>query len=88
METLPMSAIRQEYYAEFVDNAGGVFTSFTDVCSVNEYVDASPDPVYVGVDIAVSGRENSDYTCVAVMNESGRVINIVRWRMGNTEKTN
>ena len=85
METLPMSAIRQEYYAEFVDNAGGVFTSFTDTCSVNEYHGAYPEPVYIGVDIAVAGRENSDYTCVAVMAQDGTVINIDRWRDGNTK---
>ena len=84
-ETLPKSAIRQEYYAEFVDDAGGVFTGFSNCCVVEEYKAKYKKPVYVGIDIAVAGTENSDYTVVAIMNENGRVINIERWRDGNTE---
>ena len=82
-QTTSEEIIKQEYYAEFSDNAGGVFLGFENLLSVDEYQGSSDDVCYMGVDIALGGK---DMTCVAIMDGSGKIINIERWKESITEK--
>ena len=85
-EIMPKDAVRQEFYAEFVESGGGVFTGFHEHTSIQEYkVEEFDQRCYVGIDIAIAGKERSDWTCVVIMNHLGDIINVERWKDGNTE---
>ena len=83
--TMPMDAVRQEYYAEFSESGGGVFTGFHEHTSLMEYhSEEFNERIYVGVDIAVAGKDSSDWTVCVAMNAAGDIINVDRWKDGNT----
>ena len=85
-EIMPADAIRQEFYAEFSESGGGVFVGFHEHCSLIDYkVEEFDERCYVGIDIAIAGKEKSDYTTIVIMNAAGDVINVERWKDGNTE---
>lgn len=73
---MPNLTYRQEFMAEFADNAGGVFNNLDKVCTgeIQEPVD---DEIYVfGVDW---GRKN-DYTVVSIFNRyTGKQMDLVRF---------
>jgi phage FluMu gp28-like protein len=70
--SLPEHIFRQEYLAEFLDNAGGLFTNVNacikDVKSGQKY--------YGGLDI---GRAD-DYTVLTILNENSEMVYCERWR--------
>jgi len=70
--SLPEHIFRQEYLAEFLDNAGGLFTNVNacikDVNSGQKY--------YGGLDI---GRAD-DYTVLTILNENSEMVYCERWR--------
>ena len=70
--SLPEHIFRQEYLAEFIDNASGIFRNIRECIS-------EADPVgkmYGGLDI---GRAD-DYTVLTVLNENGQMVHVQRWR--------
>ena len=81
---LPEEVIQQEYYAEFAEAGGGVFLGFDQYLTVNDfYGDYREEPCYIGVDIALGG---ADWTCCVVINKSGKIINIERWKDSITSR--
>jgi hypothetical protein len=71
--SLPEHIFRQEYLAEFIDNAGGLFTSVKD----NVIESGTPDGKnYGGLDI---GRAD-DYTVITIMNKRGHMVCVERYR--------
>ena len=71
--TLPDHIFRQEYLAEFMDNAGGLFKN------VREAVKSPGDKsgkLYGGLDI---GRAD-DYTVLTIENKQGQEVYVERWR--------
>ena len=81
---LPEETVQQEYYAEFGEAGGGVFTGFGDYCKIDKfYGDYREERCYLGGDIALGGK---DWTCIVVINQSGEVINIERWRDSITSR--
>lgn len=70
--SLPDHVFKQEYLAEFIDNASGLFK---DVRA--GIADHQPKgKAYAGLDI---GRAD-DYTVLTILNESGEMIYVNRWR--------
>ena len=70
--SLPDHIFRQEYLAEFMDNASGLFKN------VRESIRSTSNSgqMYFGLDI---GRAD-DYTVLTVQNGSGGVVDVMRWR--------
>lgn len=61
---MPLHTYRQEFLAEFADNAGGVFNGLDDVCTGTEQEPDESATYVFGVDW---GRKN-DYTVVSIFN--------------------
>lgn len=70
--SLPDHIFRQEYMAEFIDNASGLFKNVKDCAGTWERKGKN----YAGLDI---GRAD-DYTVLTILNESGEQIYLNRWR--------
>lgn len=70
--SLPDHIFRQEYLAEFMDNASGLFKN------IRESIGSASNTgqMYFGLDI---GRAD-DYTVLTVQNASGGVVDVMRWR--------
>lgn len=70
--SLPDHVFRQEYLAEFIDNASGIFKN------VHECIgSASKTPkMFAGLDI---GRAD-DYTVLSILNQDGQMVTAHRWR--------
>lgn len=75
--SLPERVFRQEYLAEFLDDAGGVFRGVLQAVGADIVSAAQPGRQYViGVDVA----QSVDYTVATVLDvESGHVVNIDRF---------
>jgi len=69
--SLPDHIFRQEYLAEFLDNASGLFRNVRDSIGI-----AQSGTNYFGLDV---GRSD-DYTVLTIQNQSGGVVLIERWR--------
>jgi len=70
--TIPDHIFRQEYLAEFVDNAGGIFKHVRDAIAPMGALGSH----YGGLDI---GRAD-DYTVLTIENKKGEEIHVERWR--------
>ena len=70
--SLPDFVFRQEYMAEFIDNASGIFKN------VNKCVGTgvTTTKMYGGLDI---GRAD-DYTVLVIINQDGKMVSANRWR--------
>ena len=70
--SLPDHIFRQEYMAEFVDNASGLFRNVQGCVGTGEHT----AKMYAGLDI---GRAD-DYTVLSVINSDGHMVAVYRWR--------
>ena len=70
--SLPEHIFRQEYLAEFVDNASGLFKNVRGCIGQAE----RSSRMYGGLDI---GRAD-DYTVLTILNEQGEMVRVDRWR--------
>jgi phage FluMu gp28-like protein len=70
--SLPDYVFRQEYLAEFIDNASGIFRSVSDCIGTG----AKTSKMYAGLDI---GRAD-DYTVLTIINQDGQMVAAHRWR--------
>ena len=70
--SMPDHIFRQEYMAEFIDNASGLFKNVR--TSVGQW--EPKGRAYAGLDI---GRAD-DYTVLTILNEDGHMIYVQRWR--------
>lgn len=76
--SLPDHVFRQEYLAEFLDNAGGLFKGVSQCIGEAERTSR----MYGGLDI---GRAD-DYTVLTVLNEKGQMVCVERWRHDDWSK--
>lgn len=73
--SLPTDIFRQEYLAEFTDAGSEVFRNLDISCKVSRYEESNKrERCYFGIDTALS----SDYSVLSIINESGRILNLVR----------
>jgi hypothetical protein len=70
--SLPDHIYRQEYLAEFIDNASGLFKDVRQSIGQGERTSRT----YGGLDI---GRAD-DYTVLTILNEQGKMVHVERWR--------
>jgi phage FluMu gp28-like protein len=70
--SLPDHVFKQEYLAEFIDNASGLFKDVR--AGIGDH--QPKGKAYAGLDI---GRAD-DYTVLTILNESGEMIYVNRWR--------
>ena len=70
--SLPDHVFKQEYLAEFIDNASGLFKDVR--AGIGDH--QPKGKAYAGLDI---GRAD-DYTVLTIINESGEMIYVNRWR--------
>jgi phage terminase large subunit-like protein len=70
--SLPDHIFRQEYLAEFIDNASGIFRNVKECIGKGE----KTAKMYGGLDI---GRAD-DYTVLTIMNDKGEQVAVERWR--------
>ena len=70
--SLPDHVFRQEYLAEFIDNASGIFKNVHNCI----HTGSKTPKMYAGLDI---GRAD-DYTVLTVINQDGEMISAHRWR--------
>ena len=70
--SLPDHIFRQEYMAEFVDNASGLFRNISACIGTGQ----PTAKMYAGLDI---GRAD-DYTVLSVINSDGHMVAVYRWR--------
>jgi hypothetical protein len=70
--SLPDHIFRQEYMAEFIDNASGLFKNVKQSAGTWE----KGGKCYAGLDI---GRAD-DYTVLTILNERGQMVYVGRWR--------
>ena len=70
--SLPDYVFRQEYLAEFIDNASGIFRNVSQC--IGEGVKTAK--MYAGLDI---GRAD-DYTVLTIINQDGQMVTAHRWR--------
>lgn len=70
--SLPDHVFKQEYLADFIDNASGLFKDVRDGIGDHQ----PKGKAYAGLDI---GRAD-DYTVLTILNESGEMIYVNRWR--------
>lgn len=71
---LPDAIVRQEFYAEFLDDLGGVFQHVDD-CIAGDFMPPQPGYSYVmGVDLG----KTQDATVVTVMQHDGYVVHVER----------
>lgn len=70
--SLPDHIFRQEYMAEFVDNASGLFRNVQACIGTGQ----PTGKAYAGLDI---GRAD-DYTVLSVINSDGHMLAVYRWR--------
>lgn len=83
-EIMTADQIRMEYFAEFGESGGGVFTNFFEHCHVDAFLgDYRDERCYLGGDIALGGK---DWTTIVIMSHSGRVINVERWQDSITSR--
>ena len=73
---------RQEYEAEFIEGASGVFGTFSKNCTSDKYLPEYNGECYLGVDIALGGE---DLTSAVILSKDGTVINREEWRESNTQ---
>jgi len=74
-KTLPDSIFRQEYLAEFTDSGNDVFVGVDFVCNLRSWdVPTKNKRYYFGADIGLT----NDYSVLTIIDESGRVVKIVR----------
>ena len=70
--SLPEHVFKQEYLAEFLDNAGGLFKGVRQCIGHGERSSRN----YGGLDI---GRAD-DYTVLTILNDRGEMVTVQRWR--------
>lgn len=70
--SLPDHVFRQEYLAEFIDNASGIFKNVHECIGTG----ANTPKMYAGLDI---GRAD-DYTVLTIINQDGKMVEAHRWR--------
>jgi len=70
--SLPEHIFKQEYLAEFIDNASGIFRNIKDCIGKGE----ANGKLFGGLDI---GRAD-DYTVLSIVNEAGNTVFVKRWR--------
>ena len=70
--SLPDYVFRQEYLAEFIDNASGIFKNVHECIGEG----AKTAKMYGGLDI---GRAD-DYTVLTIINQDGQMVTAHRWR--------
>jgi phage terminase large subunit-like protein len=70
--SLPDYVFRQEYLAEFIDNASGIFKNVHECIGEG----AKTPKMYGGLDI---GRAD-DYTVLTIINQDGQMVTAHRWR--------
>ena len=71
-----------EYFAKFLDQGGLVFSNLFEACKIDAYRGSVLDErCYLGVDIALGGK---DATTAVILSETGKVLNIERWRDSET----
>lgn len=75
---LPERIYRQEYRAEFIDDAGGVFEQVRDrIVADYDYRETNgTDPYTIGVDFA----RHEDYTVIVVLDDDQRLVDFKRLR--------
>jgi len=71
---LPADFFRQEYEAEFLDRAAGVFRNVDDVVRADGESFEAVGPFYIGADWA----KKYDYTVLIVMDSKGQVVDLLR----------
>lgn len=71
-QVLPDHIFRQEYLAEFIDDAGSVFRNITDSVRIGQ----PSTKLYAGIDL---GRAD-DYTVLTIINDKNEEILCQRWR--------
>lgn len=83
-EGLPERSYRQEYLAEFLDDAGGVFIGVADVIDKGRNMNESATGRnFAGVDLA----QTQDWTVVTVFDENGRQVYFDRFQRLSWELT-
>jgi phage terminase large subunit-like protein len=70
--SLPDYVFRQEYLAEFIDNASGIFRNVSECIGTG----SKTAKMYAGLDI---GRAD-DYTVLTIINHDGQMVAAHRWR--------
>jgi phage terminase large subunit-like protein len=70
--SLPDIVFRQEYMAEFIDNASGIFKNVSNCIKAG----VKTAKMYGGLDI---GRAD-DYTVLTILNQDGQMVSAHRWR--------
>ena len=73
-KTLPQDFYRQEYLAEFLDNAAGVFRAIDEI--VCDSIPTGGKEIVLGLDLG----KKKDFTVAVAMNEAGDVIDFDRIR--------
>ena len=76
--SMPDHIFRQEYMAEFIDNASGLFRNVRTSVAASE----PSGKAYAGLDI---GRAD-DYTVLTILNDQGHMIHVERWRQDEWSK--
>jgi Phage terminase large subunit len=76
--SLPEHIFRQEYMAEFLDNASGLFKNVRNCIGTATKTAKN----YAGLDI---GRAD-DYTVLTILNDKGQMIDVQRWRHDDWSK--
>jgi phage FluMu gp28-like protein len=76
--SMPDHIFRQEYLAEFIDNASGLFRNVRTSVATSE----PNNKAYAGLDI---GRAD-DYTVLTILNDNGHMIYVERWRQDEWSK--
>lgn len=71
-QSLPSHVFKQEYLAEFIDNASGLFSNVLDCIKLPR----NENRLFAGLDI---GRAD-DYTVLTILNEFNEMVFIERWR--------
>src|SRR5690606_3417606 len=73
---LPDRIFRQEYLAEFLDDASSVFTNIDACMTLEGHIEPEPGESYV---MAWDPARSADYSAVGVRDSKGRMVYRVRW---------
>jgi len=77
-KSLPTPIFEQEYLAKFTDASADVFRNIDNSCSLRDFSRNSPLKLFFGIDVGLA----NDYTVVTVIDQSGKVIDILRFNGG------
>jgi hypothetical protein len=75
-QSLPTEIFKQEYLAEFSEATSDVFRGIDNVCIIKQFNYNKNEKSYFGLDTGLQ----SDHTVITIMSETGRVLNVLRFR--------